>query len=67
MSNLEWVVFVPSSESTSPIDLLRTIVHESAHVAQQLAKSNAIQDEETICLVIDYLSGKIASIMGIVY
>ena len=33
VSNLEWVVFVPSSESTSPIDLLRTIVHESAHVS----------------------------------
>lgn len=33
VSNLEWVVFVPSSESTSPIDLLRTIVHESTHVS----------------------------------
>ena len=33
VSNLEWVVFVPSIESALQIDLLRTIVHESAHVS----------------------------------
>ena len=66
VSNLEWVIYVPSTESAQSIDLLKAVVHESAHVAQQLAKNNAIQDEETVCLVVDYLTGKIASIVGIV-
>ncbi len=66
ITNLEWVVYIPSAESTTPIDLLKAIAHESAHVAQQLAKSNAIQDEETICLIIDYLVGKMADTLGII-
>ena len=66
VSNLEWVVFVPSSESTSPIDLLRTIVHESVHVAQQLVRNNSISDEETLCLIVDFLSGKMAEILSLV-
>ena len=66
ISNLEWVVFIPSNESTQQLDLLKAVVHEAGHVAQQLAKSNAIQDEEAMCLIIDYLVGKMASIMGIV-
>ena len=59
-------MYVPSGESTSRLELLKAVVHESAHVAQQLARNNAIQDEETICLVVDYLAGKIASMLGII-
>lgn len=33
VSNLEWVVFIPSVESASPIDLLKASAHEAAHVA----------------------------------
>ena len=33
VSNLEWVIFIPSVESTSPVDLLKAVVHEAAHVA----------------------------------
>lgn len=66
ITNLEWVVYVPSTESSSSVDLLKAVVHEAVHVALQLAKSNSIQDEETVCLVVDYLTGKIASIVGII-
>ena len=66
ISNLEWVIYVPSTEPSSSVDLLKAVVHEAVHVALQLAKSNSIQDEETICLIVDYLTGKIASIVGIV-
>ena len=66
VSNLEWVVFVPSSESTSPIDLLKAIVHESAHVSQQLARNNNISDEETLCLITDFLAGQMSSILKLV-
>lgn len=66
VSNLEWVVYVPSTESASSIDLLKAVVHESAHVAQQLARNNNILDEETLCLIVDFLSGKMAEILGLV-
>lgn len=33
ITNLEWVVYIPLMESTTPIDLLKAIVHESAHVS----------------------------------
>lgn len=33
VSNLEWVVYIPLAESTSSVDLLKAVVHESAHVA----------------------------------
>lgn len=66
ITNLEWVVYVPSTESSSSVDLLKAVVHEAVHVALQLAKNNSIQDEETVCLVVDYLTGKIASIVGII-
>lgn len=33
VSNLEWVVYIPSVESASPIDLLKAVVHESCHVS----------------------------------
>lgn len=33
INNLEWVVYIPMVESTTPIDLLKAIVHESTHVS----------------------------------
>lgn len=33
VSNLEWVVYIPSAESAAPVDLLKAVVHESCHVS----------------------------------
>ena len=34
ITNLEWVIFIPSGESTSRLELLKACAHEAAHVAQ---------------------------------
>lgn len=63
---LEWVVYIPPAENASPVDLLKAVVHEAAHVAQQLVRNNAISDEETLCLITDFLAGKMSGILGLV-